>query len=267
MDLSQQYALPTIPFSVMVIFLHAWNRSGRSASWAQSTKEVVSRAGVSRDAFARARNKLAQCGLIEFEKGGRHTHPKYRLGPAFSVLQDDTESDTEQDTDSDTKPDTYQRRGREEENIPPDPPPENDLQAIASKIASLVEEWSPKFNSAESHELMDNAGKWSGLSADDWAVLTAWYAAPRGETTRFRAGKLKLLTSVDTELEKAREAGFSASSAPASGGPSWLPTDWREIASEVTGEDCSGLESHRDVPLDFRGDFERACRYGREGES
>ncbi|MDF1815627.1 MAG: hypothetical protein P1V20_25740 [Verrucomicrobiales bacterium] len=45
--------------------------------------------------------------------------------------------------------------------------------------------------------------------------------------------------------------------------PSWLPADWRQIATEISGTDCSLCPDYltwcREHPLD-RGDFETRCR-------
>lgn len=40
----------------------------------------------------------------------------------------------------------------------------------------------------------------------------------------------------------------------------WEPDGWREIASDVTGEDCSNLNTPTEIPRDFRMEYEAAIR-------
>ncbi len=130
-----------------------------------------------------------------------------------------------------------EEKRREEKDTPQTPhgesgeKPKTDLSQLASRIASLVPEWSPHFSHIERVNLVDNLGKWEGLTESDWRTLEAWYA-DNTEASKFRAGKAKLLESPDEEVVKARRAGFSASATKAKRKIT-APEGWQAVYASI----------------------------------
>src|SRR5690606_33442388 len=118
------------------------------------------------------------------------------------------------------------------------------------------EDWSPHLNYGEQCDLRDNLGKWSDLGESDWQILAAWFA-DCSDRSKYRARKkANLITAVDEELAKAREAGFAAESKPRTAdGPDWLPNDWRDIAERITGQPADSFDKWTDVPQKHRYPF------------
>lgn len=266
---------------LMQCLLHGWNRLGRPEQWNQATANLCHIGCVTRDTFTKIRNVLKQHGFVEFDKGTRKKSASYKLGRRFCVsfsdVNTDTNTDISGDINSDTNADTLTEKRRAEERevaqAPPPPrfsmggndPPTTD--EMESDRLAAGGDWIAAFAARIGMDKPDliAAAESQGIQQD---VFTAWAtdraAALWRTPSRHALGPMNWLADLSSFSRKWErfESGdrVNGSAPPATENPKWLPANWREIARDVTGEDCSDLRSWREVPMDRRGDFERACR-------
>lgn len=142
-------ALNPIDKLVMVALINTWNLSQRQISWEQTTEGILTLTGIAKSTFTETRNRLAQKGLIEFEKGSRSTSPVYRFGGMMSSADEpeperlsgigsrgelnlEPSGEPNPEPIAEPNPGHYkEKRTRrvEEECVPPQPPPRSKYPA------------------------------------------------------------------------------------------------------------------------------------------
>lgn len=267
--------------SLFYALAYSWNKAHRPAvieQWLDTTSAKSSLD--TRYKLASARNGLVQKGVIFFGKNGNRGVPRYSFNALFGLpdpcLLEKTDTKISSNTLSNTsskvpvtlkvKSPSYKRESTEKEKgngpecIPdnfPDsrqssisPPSSGAPPSLPDLINSLYPDWKGmQWTSAQGHELLEVQESFRDYPFD---LVRAYLATDPGfvqTRTNFVRDQGRYI------LGRAKTSGVKTSS-----GPSWLPANWRDIATQISGRDCSNLREWTQISPDYRPDFERECK-------
>lgn len=279
--------------------LHLWNKARRPDQFQHWADELYRRAGLKASTGPAARDNLVNKGVIFFHKEGNRGVPNYSFNALFGfpspflLSKNESKSSvkaeltlskgsvnpfllSKNESKSSVKAESYQDKDKDKEkdkgkegvgerfsdsqenfHTPADtketlPPRSAAPPSLPDMINSLSPDWeNMRWTVVQGHELLEVQECFEDYPFDlVQRYLKTVEAKFRPKRSTFIADQGRgVLARAKAELGEKIDSG-----------PSWLPDNWREIASRVTGSDCSQLRDWSQIDPDYKLEFQQECK-------